>query len=82
MGFRPAMSDARDSLASIRWWPKDWRASAARAALSPTARGVYLDLLFAQFLEPDCDLPDDDKRHMPQGKPGLPADRMKAYSLD
>lgn len=30
--------------------------------LSLAGRAVYLELLFAQFLEPDCSLPDDDRR--------------------
>jgi uncharacterized protein YdaU (DUF1376 family) len=46
----------------LRWWPRDWRASKTRALLTTAGRGIYLDLLFAQHLEPDCTLPDDERQ--------------------
>lgn len=50
-----------DVLAVIGWFWRDWRASTARAAMSPLARGVYRELLDAHWGEKDCSLPDDDR---------------------
>lgn len=50
-----------DVLAVIGWFWRDWRASTARAAMSPLARGVYRELLDAHWGERDCSLPDDDR---------------------
>lgn len=54
------MGRQHDDLASIRWWWRDWRASRARAVMSPLARGIYRELLDAHYGEPDCALPGDD----------------------
>lgn len=56
-------SDAKDVLAVIGWYWRDWRSSTARAVLSPLARGIYRELLDAHYGEADCSLPDDD-RHL------------------
>lgn len=56
----PKKPDANDGLASIRWYWRDWRASTARAVLSPLERGVYRELLDAHYASDDCTIPDDD----------------------
>ncbi len=55
-------SDAKDALAVIPWYWRDWRASEARATLSrkPLAGWCYRELLDAMWGTPGCDLPDDD----------------------
>jgi uncharacterized protein YdaU (DUF1376 family) len=50
-----------DVLPILGWRWRDWRASTARAAMSPLARGVYRELLDAHWAEKDCALPDDDR---------------------
>lgn len=54
--------DAKDSLACIPWYWRDWRASTARAVLmrDPVAALAYRELLDAMWGEPDGKLPDDD----------------------
>lgn len=50
----------KEPLAIIHWFWRDWRASKARAVLSPLARGIYRELLDALYGEEDCALPSDD----------------------
>jgi len=54
--------DVSDTLAVIPWYWRDWRASTARAALSPIGRYAYRELLDAHWAYPDCSLPDNDSR--------------------
>ena len=51
----------RDPLAMLPWWARDWRASGARATLTPMGRLAHLEMLFAAWLNPDCGLPCDPK---------------------
>lgn len=53
--------DERDSLAVLPWYPRDWRASEARAILSPLQRGIYRELLDSAWLSEDCSLPGEDR---------------------
>jgi uncharacterized protein YdaU (DUF1376 family) len=54
------MGRQHDDLAVIPWYWRDWRASKARAKMSPLARGVYRELLDAHYGEEDCALPADE----------------------
>ncbi len=56
-------NDARDTLAVIPWYWRDWRASKARAVLisDPAALLAYRELLDALWGEADCCLPEDDE---------------------
>lgn len=49
-----------EPLPYVNWFWKDWRASTARALMSPLARGVYRELLDAHYAFDDCSVPDDD----------------------
>jgi uncharacterized protein YdaU (DUF1376 family) len=53
--------DAKDTLAAIPWYWRDWRASTARALLSPLARGIYRELLDALWGQADCSLPSNER---------------------
>ncbi len=57
-----ARNDAKDALAVIPWYWRDWRASTARAVLlsDPPALMAYRELLDAMWGEKDCSLPSDD----------------------
>jgi uncharacterized protein YdaU (DUF1376 family) len=54
-------NDAKDSLAMLPWFPRDWRASASRAVLTPLQRGLYRELMDAAWLDGSCSLPDHDE---------------------
>ena len=56
-------SDAKDALAVIPWYWRDWRASKARAVLlsDPAALMAYRELLDAMWGEDGCFLPSDDE---------------------
>lgn len=54
-------NDHRDSLAVIPWYHRDWRASTARAMMSPLERGLYRELLDAMWEQSECTLPDEDR---------------------
>lgn len=56
-------SDARDALAVIPWYWRDWRASKARAFLvsDPPALMAYREILDAMWGETNCSVPDDDE---------------------
>lgn len=57
------MSNRKGSVLPVfGWYWRDWRASTARGAMSPLARGIYRELLDAQYGEDDCALPDDDAK--------------------
>lgn len=55
--------DADDGLPWIPWFPRDWRASRARAVLisDEAACLAYRELLDAMWSEPGCSLPADDE---------------------
>lgn len=57
-----ARNDAKDALAVIPWYWRDWRASKARAFLisDPPALMAYRELLDAMWGEEGCALPSDD----------------------
>lgn len=55
------MASPDDPLLSVRWFWKDWRASTARAVLSPIERYAYRELLDAHYASDDCTIPDDDR---------------------
>lgn len=55
--------DAKDSLAVLPWFWRDWRACTARAVLmafDPASVTAYRELLEAMWGTDDCALPDDD----------------------
>lgn len=54
------MSGPKEVLASVWWFWRDWRASEARAMLSPLARGIYRELLDAHYMADDCSIPGGD----------------------
>lgn len=54
-------NDAKDSLAMLAWFPRDWRSSRSRDVLSPLQRGLYRELLDAAWLDGTCSLPNEDK---------------------
>ena len=58
-----AKNDAKDALAVIPWYWRDWRASRARAFLisDPPALMAYRELLDAMWGEEGCFLPSDDE---------------------
>lgn len=55
-------NDAKDTLAVVPWYWRDWRASSARSVLcrSPIAGWCYRELLDAAWGSETCDLPVDD----------------------
>lgn len=59
-----ARNDAKDALAVIPWYWRDWRASTARAVLisDPLAALAYRELLDAMWGEAGCSLPADDDK--------------------
>lgn len=59
LAVAPPKGDSSDPLASVRWYWKDWRASTARAVLSPIERYAYRELLDAHYASDDCTIPDD-----------------------
>ena len=58
-GARRRQHDARDSLGMMPWYPRDWRASSARAQLSTVGRLAYRELLDAGWLQGGSLPPDD-----------------------
>ena len=59
-GARRRQHDARDSLGMMPWYPRDWRASTARAQLTVVGRLAYRELLDAGWLQGGS-LPSDDR---------------------
>jgi uncharacterized protein YdaU (DUF1376 family) len=59
MGRRKT-TDHKDTLAHISWFWRDWRASCARATMTPLARGIYREILDAHYMADDCTVPESE----------------------